>query len=190
MGARPPGLPSLHRAAYRVRQFAAGLLAYRRGLTAAERREVQVILPPAAQPLFDAMPRNDQRHSLNVLRALVAAGHDHPALLRAALLHDAAKSAARLTLLHRTAIVLLRAYRPGLLEAWARGPLPRRGHWRRPFWVYAHHAEQGAVAAAAAGCDALTCLLVRHHQDHPPVAGLDAAAAQLLAALQRADDNQ
>lgn len=190
MASRAYGLPSPQRVAYRVRQFASGLLASRRGLTAAERREVQAILPLAAQPLFDAMPRNDQRHSLNVLQALAAAGYDHPALLQAALLHDTAKRTARLTLLHRTAIVLLRAYRPGLLESWARGIEPRPGHWRRPFWVYAHHAEQGAAEAATAGCDALTCLLMRHHQDHLPVAGLDAATLHLLAALQHADDNQ
>mgnify|MGYP007112888099 CR=1 FL=1 len=48
------------------------ILAARRALTPAERREVEAILPVRAQPLFDAMPRNDQRHSLNVLRALAA----------------------------------------------------------------------------------------------------------------------
>ncbi len=190
MASRAYGLPSRQRVAYRVRQFVAGLLAGSRGLTAVERRVVQAILPVGAQPLFDAMPPGDQRHSLNVLRALAAAGHDHPALLQAALLHDTAKRAARLTLLHRTAIVLLRAYRPALLKSWARGPQPRPGHWRRPFWVYAHHAQQGAAEAAAAGCDALTCLLMRHHQDHLPVAGLDTATLHLLAALQHADDNQ
>ncbi len=190
MASRAHGLPSPRRVAYRVRQFTAGLLAYRRALTPAERREVQAVLPVRAQPLFDAMPRNDQRHSLNVLRALRAAGYDHPALLQAALLHDTAKRAARLTLLHRTAIVLLRAYRSDLLAQWARGSLPHRDDWRRPFWLYTHHAEQGAADAAAAGCDTLTCLLMRHHQDHLPVAGLDAATLHLLAALQHADDNQ
>lgn len=178
------------RVAYRVRQFVSGLLAYARPLSATEWREVRAVLPEPALPLFAAMPRNDQRHSLNVLRAVVAAGHDHPALLQAALLHDAAKRATGLTLLHRTTIVLLRAFRPAVLQQWAHGALPRPGHWRRPFWIYAHHAEQGAADAAAAGCDPLACLLMRHHQDSLPVAGLDPAAANLLSVLQRADDNQ
>jgi hypothetical protein len=182
--------PFARRVVYRVRQFISGLLAYSRALGSGERREVQAVLPEAALSLFAGMPRNDQRHSLNVLRALRAAGYHHPALLQAALLHDAAKRYARLTLLHRTAIVLLRAIRPGVLHGWTQGPEPRPGHWRRPFWVYARHAERGAADAAAAGCDPLACLLIRHHQDVLPVAGLDPAAADLLAVLQNADDNQ
>ncbi len=150
---------------------------------------MQAVLPVRAQPLFDAMPRNGQRHSLNVLRALAAAGQAHPALLRSALLHDTTKRAARLTLLHRTASCCCGPTDPTCSQS-GRGPLPRQGDWRRPFWLYTHHAEQGAADAAAAGCDTLTCLLMRHHQDHLPVAGLDAATLHLLAALQRADDNQ
>ena len=62
------------------------------------------------------MPRNDQRHSLNVLRSLRAAGHDEPALMQAALLHDVAKSTGGVTLFHRVAVVLLKIVRPD----WAR----------------------------------------------------------------------
>ena len=50
------------------------------------------MVPAAAWPLFDAMPHNDQHHSLNVLRSLRTAGHTEPALMQAALLHDVAKA--------------------------------------------------------------------------------------------------
>jgi hypothetical protein len=180
----------VRRMAYRVGQFARSVLAYSRGLSAAEWREVEAVLPEQARPLFRAMPRNDQRHSLNVLRALRARGYYQPSLLQAALLHDTAKSAAGLTLLHRTVIVLLKAYRPALLNRWSHSPRTGVGGWRRPFQAYACHASQGATMAAASGCDPLTCLLVRHHQDELPVAGLDAATMDLLAILQQADDSQ
>lgn len=192
----------LRRAAYRVRQFFRALAASLTPLTEAERVEAAAVLPAGARPLFDAMPRNDQRHSLAVLRVLRAAGHQEPALLQAALLHDAAKAVAGLTLLHRVAMVLLKASRPGLLAGWAALPQPARSDPRYPFWAHANHPAIGADMAAAAGCDPLAVLLIRRHQDPvhvgprgglPPSDGVpqppDDRVDDLLAALQAADDD-
>ncbi len=109
------GLILPRRAAYRIRQFVAAIAAYRAPLRGEERAEARAWLPRDAWPLFDGMPRNDQRHSLNILRALAAAGYDDPALMQAALLHDVAKSTGGVTLFHRVAAVLLKAARPDWL---------------------------------------------------------------------------
>lgn len=188
------------RATYRVRQFFRALAAYLAPLTDAERAEAYAALPDKARSLFDAMPRNDQHHSLAVLRTLRAAGHGEPALLQAALLHDAAKAFAGLTLLHRVAIVLLKAFRPQVLAAWAALPHPPRADLRYPFWAHANHPTTGADMAAAAGCDPLAVLLIRRHQERvalsvSPCGGFSRSDGDfqslnaLLAALQAADDD-
>ena len=111
------------------------------------------------------MPRNDQHHSLNVLRTLRAASHDEPALLQAALLHDAAKSAGGVTLFHRVAVVLLKIAQPDWATRMAQTLPPARGSLRYPFWVHANHPKLGAEMAAAAGCDPLAVTLIRRHQE-------------------------
>jgi hypothetical protein len=175
-------------ACYRARQFFAGLAAHLKPLSAADRAEAHAGLPVAAWPLFDAMPRNDQRHSLRVLRTLRAAGRTEPALLQAGLLHDAAKTGSGLTLLHRAAVVLLRAFWPGPLARWATLAEPSRRDPRYPFWAHINHPARGAELAAAAGCDPLAAALIRRHQDEPSAVP-DAAMARLLRALQAADDD-
>jgi hypothetical protein len=155
----------VRRALYRVRQFFNALGAYIRPLTAAERAEARAWLPRTAWPLFDAMPRNDQRHSLNVLRSLRTAGHRDPALLQAALLHDVAKSTGGVTLLHRVAVVLLKGVRPDWADRMVRTAPPARDNLRYPFWAHANHPRLGAEMAAAAGCDPLAVTLIRRHQD-------------------------
>ena len=138
----------LRRAGYRVRQFVNALDAYIRPLTPGERAEAQAWLPESAWPLFDAMPRNDQRHSLNVLRTLHAAGHAEPALMQAALLHDVAKSAGGVTLFHRVAVVLIKIVWPDWFARVAQTPAPARSAPRYPFWAHANHPELGAEMAA------------------------------------------
>ena len=60
----------------------------------AERDALGAWLSPDQLALFDAMQRADQRHGLDVVAALRAAGHDQPDLLLAGLLHDCAKGRA------------------------------------------------------------------------------------------------
>ena len=122
----------LRRAGYRVHQFVKALGAYTRPLAPGERAEARAWLPENAWPLFDAMPRNDQRHSLNVQRSLRAADHAEPALMQAALLHDVAKSTGGVTLFHRVAVVLIKIVWPGWLARMAQAPAPARGDPRYP----------------------------------------------------------
>jgi hypothetical protein len=186
----PPEARSLVRqSSYRVRQFISAIGAHLRPLSEAERAEIRPILPEKAQPLFDAMPASDQRHSLSVLRALQAEGYDYPALLQAALLHDCAKHRGGIRLWHRVAIVLVKAFRPGWPARWRSVPPPQRAGWRYPFWVHANHPALAADLAAAAGCDPLAVTLIGCHQDLPPEATDELLAGSLLAALQVADDD-
>jgi len=188
-GVRPGGAGALARRSwYRVEQFAHAVRAGLRPLDDSERDEVQAVLPETAWPLFWRMPLNDQRHSLGVLRTLRAAGHDEPALMQAALLHDCAKGQAGVRLWHRVAVVLVKAFRPGLLGRWT-GVQPSEDSWQYPLWAHVNHPAVGAGLAAAAGCDPLAIALIRHHHDHPPVdAGGDSEENRLGVILHAADE--
>lgn len=176
------------RAAYRARQFFEAVAAYLSPLREDERAQAYSHLPGQARRLFDAMPRQDQRHSLKVARTLQAAGHHDPALLQAALLHDAAKAEGGLTLFHRVAVVLIKAFRPSWLEAWRGRPAPPRGSVLYPFWAHVNHPERGAQLAARAGCLPEAVDLIRLHQERVAL-GDGSAFARKLAALQAADDD-
>jgi hypothetical protein len=131
------------------------------------------------------MSAADQRHAVAVLRTLCRDGHDHPALLQAALLHDVAKSGAGITVLHRVAVVLLQHWRPAWLARLAHGG--EASAWRRPFARYVQHAIVGACWAEAAGCHPLAVALIRRHESpvsHP----LEQPEDRLLRLLQAADD--
>lgn len=139
-------------------------------------------LPAAAVELFQAMPRYDQRHALSVFRTLRQQGHAEPDLLAAALLHDVGKTVPRgggLRLWHRVAVVLMRAFWPGLLERLGRD---EPGSWRQAFYVQQHHAALGAELARQAGCSTTTVDMIRRHEDPP-----ERTDDPLLAALQAVD---
>ncbi len=166
---------------YRVRQFVRASGAWFRSGEGDVKFAVRYLPPPAVE-LFQAMPRYDQQHALNVCHTLERQGHAERDLLAAALLHDAGKSAvpgANLRLWHRVAVVLIRVFWPGLLDRLA---CDKEGSWRRPFYVQVHHAAIGADAARHAGCSEIAVGLIRRHED-PPDPGFD----PLLAALQAAD---
>jgi hypothetical protein len=158
---------------HRVEQFLGHLTARVRADEAALARSV---LPAAAWPLFAAMPVADRRHGLDVVQRLLAAGHNDPELLQAALLHDAAKGR-RLRLWHRVSGVLLEAFAPRALERLAS---PEPGSWRHPFHLYLHHADLSADAARAAGCSERAACFIGG-----PVPDADAS---LAAALHAADE--
>ena len=165
-------------ALYRVRQFASALVAqWRPG--AIDERPAAEVLSPAELALFRRMSPDERRHSLAVLARVRAAGHGDPALLAAALLHDAGKTRVRLYVWERPWPVLARAWRPELAARWGCGE-PRG--WRRPFVVAAQHPAWGAEMAAAAGARPATVALIAAHQSH------GAGAPEGSAALQAADD--
>ena len=188
------GMIWLHRAVYRVRQFGSALATRGRPLAEVERTEVQAWLPTTAWPLFDAMPHNDQHHSLNVLHSVRAADHGEPALMQAALLHEVAKSTGGVTLLHRVAVVLIKIMWPGWLARLAQAPAPAHSDLRYPFWAHANHPELGAEMALEAGCDPLAVTLIRRHQETGrgaagPLREGETEVDLLLTALQAADDD-
>lgn len=168
-------------AVYRVRQFIQATGAWIRPAEV-EEALLKRYLSPRALELFRAMPSQDRQHALSVFRTLQHEGNNEPDLLAAALLHDVgkgvpAKGGPRLW--HRVAVVLIRAFWPGLLEQL--GQADRDG-WRRPFYIQQHHPDLGAELARQADCSTITVSLIRRHED-PPRQGDD----PLLAALQAAD---
>ncbi len=129
-------------------------------------------LPAAGRALFFTMSRNDQRHSLTVYRALRERGCGDADLLAAALLHDSGKGGGRTPFVIRPAVVLLRAFAPGVLRWLARSPHP---WFRRPFYYAWRHADVGADLAAQAGLPPRVVTLIRtHHQPDGPAAELHA----------------
>jgi hypothetical protein len=174
------------RVRYRLLQFVRGFSA---AVSEQEAQQAQAILPCEAWPLFQRMPRDAQRHSLNVLATLRAAGQTDQDLAAAALLHDVGKVAAadagyRLTLWWRGPLVLIEALAPDWLRHWS-APTPSAG-WRYVLYVHQEHPAIGATWAEAAGCSPRTCWLIAHHQErNPALQGEE--ELQLLRALQWAD---
>ncbi len=158
---------------HRVNQFVAHV---RARVDADEAAQAHRLLPGSTASLFDAMPVADRRHGLDVSARLLAAGHDDPDLLAAALLHDAAKGH-RMRLWHRVAGVLLEAFAPSVLQ---RLSSPDPASWRHPFHLYLHHADLSAELVLAAGGSRRTAELIRG------TAGGD--DARLQRALTEADD--
>jgi hypothetical protein len=177
------------RARYRVRQFINAIRADVSPLSQAETDEIRGILPDEARRLFQAMPRQDQRHGLEVLHSLQATGDIPPALAQAALLHDCAKHRGGIRLWHRVAVVLVKAFDPSRMAHWREMEAPTPKSWRYPFWAHIHHPEHGAQLAAEAGCDPLAVVLIRCHGEPPASGGLDPVAQRLLAELRAADDD-
>ncbi|MCA9934843.1 MAG: HD domain-containing protein [Ardenticatenaceae bacterium] len=168
--------------AYRVGQFwrllAASPLAVEAQLV------VTAVLNPTQQQLFARFTPGDQWHSYQVLRTLEEAGHTHPDLQVAALLHDIGKTQARLTLWGRTLIVLTQHFFSAQLAVWGQGTAQG---WKRPFVIKAQHPAWGADMAAAAGCSPLAVSLIRRHQDVVPETAVSEEDT-LLRLLQWADD--
>ena len=181
-----PTRPGWQRAPYRVGQFLRGLTA---SVSDEERRQVSEWLSPQGAALFARLPVDAQRHSLNVVQTLRAAGYESPDLTQAALLHDVGKAAAdearvRLQLWLRGPIVLAEWLTPSLLASQAADD-PARG-WRYALHVQLDHPAIGAAWARESGCSELTCWLIAHHQDK--VLPSPGEKRTLLAALQWADE--
>jgi hypothetical protein len=166
---------------YRVRQF---WWALRAQVPADAWPAIESILTGEQSALFRTVLPSDQRHSLNVYRALLAAGENNRDLLVAALLHDVGKAGGQLRLWHRVVIVLLRALWPAALESLSQG---QTEGWRAGFVIHRQHPELGAARAQAVGCSPLTVALIRRHQELPAATSGCTEEDRLLAALQRAD---
>lgn len=167
---------------YRLRQGFKALFAFSQPLDSDLAGEY---LSPRLLTLFQQMKRNEQLHSLNVLRAVLAQGTTPSDLAVAALVHDVGKSRYPIVVWQKTVVVLVRAFLPGLYRRWSQGnPL---NLWQHPFVVYEKHPQWSAEMVAEAGGSEMTQWLVAHHADeieqwiNHPYAGM-------LKRLQRADD--
>lgn len=162
---------------YRIKQVA---LRFTARVTEADLVPVRALLPPGGQTLFLTMARGDQRHSLNVYRALLSTGCTDGDLLQAALLHDSGKGSHRIRFWVRPAVVILHRIAPCLLNALA-GPSARApvASWRRPFRDAWFHAELGARLAEEAGMSPRVVTMIReHHDPYGPAAALHAVDEQ------------
>jgi len=157
----------------RARQFFRAMLV-RASLN--ERTIVEGILSPEQAALFWRMAPCDQRHGLDVYYVLRDGDCQDEDLLVAALLHDMGKAAARLTIAHRVAVVLIERAVPGWLARWA----GQGKGWKAPFAAHLQHPQIGAAWAQAAGSSDDTVALIRWH--HAP-----APQDKRLIALQEAD---
>jgi hypothetical protein len=128
-------------------------------VSASDRSDLAAWLTPAQLALFDSMHGADQRHGLDVVTALRAAGHHEPALLLAGLLHDCAKGRA-LHVWHRVAWSLGERYGAGVERSFEKLPT-----FRPAFATLRDHAARSAELAAAAGCDGATINLIRNQAE-------------------------
>ncbi len=186
-GIRHPGRLSPGRAVYRLRQT---WLALGSRPAPADLQLAAALLGPHLFELFSQMQPSEQAHSLQVLQRLPAGCTLERELVLAALLHDCGKIRQPLRLWERAWIVLLKTWQPARARAWGAQPLARARSmpfWQRPLLTAEQHAAWGAELAEHQGAPALTCALIRYHQDRQPP-GLDERARQLLVALQAADD--
>ncbi|MBV7329251.1 HD domain-containing protein [Chloroflexi bacterium TSY] len=177
---------------YRIKQFLWGL---RAKVELHELEFVRQTIPEGAWSLFQRMPVDAQRHSLNVLYTLRDTYSAHPDLYNdpdlivAALLHDVGKIAAddagvRIGLWLRGPLVLFEAFMPRQMQQLA-SPNPKDG-WRHALYVYLEHPRIGAAWATEVGCSSRACRLIGQHQNKN-VQFRDKRDLELLQALQLAD---
>jgi hypothetical protein len=142
--------------ATKVRQFFRHLFGR---VSRAERAELRTWLTPHQAALFDAMHRADQRHGLDVVRALRAAGHDDTDVVLAGLLHDSAKGKT-VGLWQRVGWSLADHY-----GARVRRLVIHLPGFQRAFETLDNHAERSAALALAAGCSERCAELIKHQAD-------------------------
>ena len=167
---------------YRLRQGFKALLAFSQPVDV---ELASQYLSPKLLTLFQNMNRDEQLHSLNVLRGVLTQGTTPPELAVAALLHDVGKSCYPIGVGQKTFAVLVRTVWPDLYRRWSKGnPL---NLWQRPFVVYERHPQWGAEWVTEAGGSEPTQWLVAHHADASEK-WADHVHFELLKRLQAADD--
>lgn len=128
-------------------------------ISAQERANLATSLARPQLELFESMHPADQRHGLDVVAALQAAGHAQPDLLLAGLLHDCGKGRG-LRVWHRVAWSLGERYGARIERAFERLPT-----FHAAFTTMRDHAARSAELAAAAGCSAATVELIRNQAE-------------------------
>lgn len=146
--------------------------------------EISALLSDREMALFLRLAPHDQWHGYRVLSTLTEAGHNHPSLQAAALLHDVGKTAYPPSIWERSFVVLVQALLPGRVTTWGQGE-PKG--WKRAFVVKARHADWGSQLARDAGSVDTTVRLIQRHQDEVVNQGTSDEDEMLLK-LQWADD--
>ena len=169
-------------AAYRIQQGLSALLAFARPV---ERDLAAQYLPPDLMECFDDMRREEQQHSLAVLRTLLAKGSVPDDLGIAALLHDVGKSRYAFPVWQKTMVVLVRKFALRLFDRLSAGS---EANWIcRPFVLSVHHPAWSVDKVLDTEISERALWLIAHHADdltqwhnHPH--------RVLLEQLQAADD--
>lgn len=161
-------------AGYRLRQGVRALLAFSQPVDhslAARYLSVEELR------LFQQMRRNEQLHSLNVLRAVLAQAETPPDLAVAALLHDVGKIRYPMAIWQKSIAVLIAKLTPSLYQRWSMAE--ESAWWARPVIVKARHPQWSGELLSAIHSSATAIWWVTHHQDaadqwrdHPYFAGL------------------
>ena len=142
-------------------------------------------LSPRLLDLFRQMNRDEQLHSLAVLRDVLAQGDTPNDLAVAALLHDVGKSRYPIGVWQKTLAVMIRTLLPNAYFHWSKGsPL---NLWQRPFVVYEQHPQWSAELLRTAGASEAVCWLAAHHAIKD-VGTASATQLEWLKRLQQADD--
>ena len=128
-------------------------------VTETERAELTRWLTPAQLALFESMHRADQRHGLDVVRALRADHQIDRDLLLAGLLHDCAKGRS-LHVWHRVGWSLTDRYGPRVGRMMVAVPT-----FTAAFQVIAEHADRSAEMALRAGASAAAAELIRNQAE-------------------------
>lgn len=129
-----------------------------------ELARARAILGSPLWNFFLELPRNDQRHGLDVLATVDRIRPDAPPILQqAALLHDMGKVGARFSVVERSLTVLLSAVTPGSLTRVLRA----RPDFARRHAIYADHARIGAERLRAVGAFDLAGVVAEHHESKP-----------------------
>lgn len=181
MRRKRPGAAVIHRCVHLVRRFLGALRPG--GPDPADAAWAASRLLPGEAALFAEMPAHDRRHAIGVARRVDAAlGVAPPAVLAAALLHDAGKIHARLGPFGRAAATIWIALRGRRRIAGASGA------WARRCALYVAHPALGAAEIRSRGGreEAAAWAAVHHDESRWAEAGLDPA---VVAALHAADDD-
>ena len=132
----------------------------RANVSDAERAELATLLTPEQLALFEAMPRADRRHGLDVAAALRRAGHgDDRELILAGILHDVGKGRS-VRLWHRVAWSLGQRYGRWVVEAAQAVP-----GTRPVFERLERHPQISADLVRSAGAPARTVELIGEQAD-------------------------
>ncbi|MCU0498392.1 MAG: HD domain-containing protein [Anaerolineae bacterium] len=135
--------------------------------------------------LFRQMRRNEQWHSLNVLRSVLTQGDTPRELAVAALLHDVGKIRYPMAIWQKSLAVVIVKLFPRHAQRWSQAD--ERVRWARPLIVKARHPQWSGELLLATHSHPLAIWLVTHHQDAADL-WLEHPDFKLLQRLQAADN--